>query len=139
MHYLSTVMTVPPQCIHAVLRPWLLQHDADCICKSDGIVGGIGRQEEHLPFANGYIPMLSIVDDFQEHRALVLVEPFGSGIDVIVCAGIWAANDLNGQFSEANRAALSDGDSYHDGHIFVIDAVVVDWRFEQMEVLLQPV
>ena len=87
---------------------------------------GIGRQEEHLAFADGYVSMFSLVNDLQEHRALVLVEPFGSGIDMIVCAGVWAANDLNTDFSESKLCGVCSGDTYHDGHIFVIDAVVVD-------------
>jgi len=24
---------------------------------------------------------------------------------------------------------------YHDGHVFIVDAVVVDWRFEEVAVL----
>lgn len=27
---------------------------------------------------------------------------------------------------------------YHDGEVFIVDAVVVDWRFEEVGVLLQP-
>lgn len=33
-------------------------------------------------------------NDFQEHCAFILIEPFRSGVDVIVCSSIWTANNL---------------------------------------------
>lgn len=27
---------------------------------------------------------------------------------------------------------------HHDGHVFICDAVIVDWRLEQVGVLIQP-
>lgn len=60
-----------------------------------------------------------MLDGFEEHSAFVLVEEFGRGVDVVVCSSIRAAYD-------------------HDGHGIVVDAVVVDWRFEEMGILVEP-
>lgn len=46
------------------------------------------------------------VDDLEEHAATVLVEPFGRGIYVVVCAGVGAADD-------------------HGGEVVIVHAVVV--------------
>ena len=64
-------------------------------------MGGIGRKEKHLAFANWNITEgwggFGVID-FQKHRTAVLVEPFGGGVDMVVCAGVGAANDLEGLY-----------------------------------------
>lgn len=60
-----------------------------------------------------------MLDCFEEHSAFVLVEEFGRGVDVVVCSSVGAAYD-------------------HDGHGIVVDAVVVDRRFEEMGILAEP-
>lgn len=55
-------------------------------------------------------------DGFEQHAAFVLVEEFGGGVEVVVCAGVGAAYD-------------------HDGHGVVVDQVVVDGGFEEVGVL----
>ena len=45
-----------------------------------------------------------------------MVEEFGGAVDVVVCSCVWAADD-------------------HDGHWVGVDAVVVDWGFEEVGVL----
>ena len=74
----------------------MLKHDAYRIGKADGVVGSIGRKQEHLAFADWDVAMFGVVYDFQEHGASVLVEPFGGRVDVVVCAGVGAADDLWG-------------------------------------------
>jgi hypothetical protein len=54
----------------------------------------VTREEKHVTFADDNVAELSLVNDLEHHGALVLVKPFGGLVDVIVCAGIWATNDL---------------------------------------------
>lgn len=58
---------------------------------------------------------LVVVDNFEQHRAFVLVEPFGGLINVVIGAFVRAAND-------------------HDGYTVIVDAVIVDGRFEHVRV-----
>ena len=81
------------------------------------------------------IPMYSIVDDLEEHGATVLIEPFGRLIDMEIGAGIGAANDLP---SHQPRRVLEAGNVNHDGHVVVVDTIVVDWWFEKMGIFLEP-
>jgi hypothetical protein len=57
-------------------------------------VRNVWGQQEHLAFANREVPEFAFINDFEEHGAAVLVEPFCRFIDVIVCSGIWAADNL---------------------------------------------
>ncbi len=43
---------------------------------------------------NDDVPEGAVVDDFEEHCAAVLVEPFGGCVDVVVCSGVGAADNL---------------------------------------------
>jgi hypothetical protein len=54
----------------------------------------VTREEKHVTFAYDDVAEVSIVNDLEHHGALVLVEPFGGLVDVVVCAGIWATNNL---------------------------------------------
>lgn len=54
-----------------------------------------------------------VVDDFEQHGAFVLVEPFSSLVDVVVSALVRAADD-------------------HDGNSVIVDAVVVDGGLEHV-------
>lgn len=63
---------------------------------------------------------LCFIDDFEEHGAFVLVEPFGGFVDVVVCALVGAADN-------------------HDGYRVVVDAVVVYWGLEHVCVFRDPV
>jgi len=58
-------------------------------------------------------------DYFQEHSAFVLVEPFCSFVYVVVCSGIGTTYD-------------------HYCYIFIVNAIVIDWWFEEVRVLFQP-
>jgi hypothetical protein len=60
-----------------------------------------------------------------------LVEPFRRFVDVIVCASVGTAYNLR----TINVIVISSAnvtDAYHDCDIFVVDAVIVNRRFEQM-------
>lgn len=52
------------------------------------------RQEEHLLLLDADILELAIIDDFEEHAALILVEPLGRLVDVVVCPLVGTANYL---------------------------------------------
>ena len=135
MHHLTAVLTVPPQPILAVCRPGLLDHDPYRVGEADGVMRRVGGQEEHLAFADRDVAVGAGVDDFEEHAAAVLVEPFGGLVDVVVCSGVGAADDLGGL---AMGLGNSKGERCHDCDILVVDAVVVDWRFEEVGVLFEP-
>lgn len=80
-------------------------------------------EEEQRALVDRYILELSCtsVDNLEQHRPTVLVEELRRGINVVVCAGIGAAD-------------------YHDrvagggGGGGVVDAVVVDGRLEKVGV-----
>lgn len=63
-----------------------------------------------------YVFEFVVVNDLEEHGAFILVEPFGGFVDVVVGSGVGSSYD-------------------HDGNIFVVHAVVVDWGFEEVGVL----
>lgn len=65
----------------------------------------IWGQEEHLAFGDYDVAEGTGVDDFQEHGAPVLVEPFGGFVDVVVGAGVGTAYDLGGGV----RGVLEEG------------------------------
>lgn len=95
MHYLTAVLTVPPQPVLAVCRPGLLYYYSHCIGETNGVVWRVGGKEEHLAFADWNVAVGARVNNFEEHAAAILVEPFGGLVDVVVCSGVWAADDLN--------------------------------------------
>lgn len=95
MHYLTAVLTVPPQPILAVCRPRLLYHYPYRVGEANGVVWRVGGKEEHFAFADWDVAVGAGVDDSEEHAAAVLVEPFGGLVDVVVCSGVGAADDLD--------------------------------------------
>lgn len=117
---LPTVLAVPPQLIQASLRPILLYHDAHRVREPHGVMRYIRRQEEHAALVDGDVPFLAVVNDLEEHRAFVLVEPFRRLVDVVVGACIGAADD-------------HDGDA-----ILAVGTKVVDGRLELVGVLSDP-
>ncbi len=125
----------------------------------------VGGQEEHFALADGDVAgggsgAGSAVDDFERHAAAVLVEAFGGGVDVVVCAGIEAADDLvgveggwwvrgNAGFVSENWGPCleeeggkdgekSEGRSDHDCKVLIIDAVVADGWLQEMGILFEP-
>lgn len=125
VHLASATLAVPPQLVHAALRPRLLQHDAHRVGEADRVVRHVGRQQEHLALVDVDVAeglgggVVLPIDDLEQHAPLVLVEPLGRGVDVVVGARVGPADD-------------------HDGHVLVGDAVVVDGRLEEMGVLGEP-
>lgn len=65
------------------------------------------------------------VNCFEEHRAAVLVEEFGGAVDVVVGAGVGAA-DYHYSIAGGSRGGG------------VVDAVIVDGRLEEMGVSFEP-
>ena len=62
-----------------------------------------------------------------------MVEEFGRGVDVVVCSGVGAADDLDDMLESFELRRVEN--IYHDCHVFIGHAVVVDWWFEKMRVL----
>jgi hypothetical protein len=54
----------------------------------------VGGQEEHVALADENVFEGAVVDDLEDHGAAVLVKVFGGCVDVVVCAGVGAADDL---------------------------------------------
>lgn len=94
MHDGGALLTVPPHAVDGGLRTALLEDDADGVGEAHGVMGGVGGQEEHVALADDDVAEGAVVDDLEEHGALVLVEPFGGFVDVVVGAGVGAADDL---------------------------------------------
>lgn len=82
--YLPTVLTVPPEPILTFCWPRLFQHNTNSVGESHGVVRDVRGEQEHLPFADRDVSEIAFVDDFEEHRSFVLVEPFGGLVDVVV-------------------------------------------------------
>lgn len=130
IHFLPAVLAVPAKTIEAALRSWLLNHNADRIGETNGVVWCFGWQEKHIAFvdvdiAEEFFACIVPVDGLEKHGALILVEPLCCVVDVIICACIWATDDLLVsalQFLNDQRLI-----SYHDRDIVVVDAVIVDW------------
>lgn len=98
-HRLSTRLTaafraVPAHAINRVRGAALLQDDADGVCEAHRVVRRVGGEEEHVALADDDVAEGCAVDDFEGHCAAVLVEPFGGLVDVVVGAGVGAADDL---------------------------------------------
>lgn len=96
VHLLATALAVPAQPVHTLLGSLLLEHDANSVSEAHGIVRRIGRQQEHIPLVDVYVAECALVDRLEQHGALVLVEPLGGLIDVVICACVWAAHNLGG-------------------------------------------
>jgi len=79
-----------------------------------------------IDVAEEFFACIVSVDGLQEHGAFVLVEPLCRVIDVIVCACIWAADNLLVSVWRSMNHSCSF--SYHDCDVIVVNAVVVNWR-----------
>lgn len=55
-------------------------------------------EQEHAAFGDENIPEFGgggvVFDDLEKHGSFVLVEPLGGCVDVVVCSGVGAADDL---------------------------------------------
>ena len=119
----AAVVAIPAQLVQAALWPRLLNHHTHGIRKSNRVVRGVCRQQKELPFIDVDIHELifpiDLLNRLEQHPAFVLVEELRRLVDVVVCAGIGSAHD-------------------HDSHRIAVDAVVVDWRLEQVGVFAEP-
>ncbi|KAF4123477.1 acylpyruvate hydrolase [Geosmithia morbida] len=88
------VGAVPAQAVDGAGRATLLEDDAHRVGEADGVVRRVGRQEEHVALADEDVAEFAVVDHLEHHDALVLVEPLGRLVDVVVCAGVGAADNL---------------------------------------------
>ena len=142
MHDFPAALAIPPQPVLALCGPGLLDYDAHRVGEADGVVWRVGWQEEHFAFTDGDVPVGAGVDDFEEHAAAVLVEPFAGLVDVVVCSGVGAADDLVGGERWSRGVEQSGGlrwrERYHYCDVLVVDAVVVDWGFQEVGVLFEP-
>ena len=99
MHNLKTDLAVPAWGIETVLGVRLLEPDSDRGSEADRVVRRVGREEEHFALADGDVAGRGRsggigVDGFEWHAASILAEPFHGRVDVVVSAGVGAADDL---------------------------------------------
>lgn len=85
---------------------------------------------------NDYVFEFAIVDNFEKHSAFVLVEPFGCFVDMVIGSSVRSSYDLGFVGLALRFVNWRVRDTYHDGHIFVVNAIVIDWWFEEVGVLL---
>ena len=101
----------------------------------------VGRQEEELVLAYIQVAELIIagkrlVHDPEKHGSFVLVEELRGCVYMVVCSCVGASHYLEGDRGyESDTQKFATGEDYHDGHVFVVDTVVVDRWFEKMGVL----
>jgi hypothetical protein len=134
---LGARLAVPAHAVEAVLGAALLQHDAHCVGEADGVVRRVAREEEHVTLADDDVLEHAVVHHLEHHGALVLVEPLGGLVDVVVCAGVGAAYDLaRSQYSGLRGVRREERGAYHGGEAIIVNAVVVDGRLEKVRVLL---
>lgn len=100
---------------------FLFEDDVDGVGEVDGVVGGVGWEEEYVVLVDDDVfegVVIGGVDDFEEYGVVVLVELFGGLVDVVVGVGVGVVDD-------------------YDGEVFVVDVVVVDGGFEEVGVFFK--
>lgn len=85
---------VPTHAVNGFCGTTLLEDEADCVGEADGVVRGVGREEEHVALANDDVAENAVIDNFEHHGTAVLVEPLRSLVDMVVGAGVGPADDL---------------------------------------------
>ena len=151
-------LAVPAHAVETGLGPVLLQYDPHRVGEAHGVVGRVGRQQEHVALADDDVleGARLRVHDLEQHGAPVLVEPLGRLVDVVVGPRVGTAYDLlEGEYEIAfflsnliilsknssdtqGRGPGGDGETCHGGEAIIIDAVIVHGRLQEMGVLLQP-
>lgn len=119
MDLLAAVLAIPPQAIQTTFRSGLLNDNADGIREPHGIMRCIRRQQEQLSLIDVNVLELALLHRLQQHATFVLVEELGRLVDVVVGASVGAADN-------------------HNRHRIMVDAVVIDGRFQQVRVFFQP-
>lgn len=90
----SIILTIPSQAVFTFRWTRLLYNNANRICKANWVMGDIWRKKKHLALADGEITKRALIDNPEQHRATILVEPFGGLVDMIVGPSVGSANDL---------------------------------------------
>lgn len=94
MDDLAALLAVPAHAVDGALGPLLLEHDADGVGEADRVVRRVPRQQEHVALPDDDVAELAAVHHLQHHGPLVLVEPLGRLVDVVVRPGVGTADDL---------------------------------------------
>jgi hypothetical protein len=105
------ISAIPAHAVQGFRWTALLQDDAHCIRKAHRIVGGVGREQEHVPLSDDDVPKITLIHDLEHHGTLVLVEPLGRLVDVIIRAGVGPADDLASALVVRRRVRLVHPDS----------------------------
>jgi hypothetical protein len=101
---LAARLAIPAHPVDASLGAVLLEHDAHGVGEPDGVVRRVARQQEHVALPDDDVLEYAVVHYLEHHGPLVLVEPLGRLVDVVVCTGVGAADDLKkGEFLVNNQ------------------------------------
>lgn len=117
VNLVPATLAVPSQAIDHIVRPALLDDETNRVGETNRVMGSVAGEEEHVALTDDDVAECAIVDDLKHHGTLVLVEPLRSLVNMVVGPGVGTADD-------------------HDGEVFIVDAVIVDGRLQQMRVLL---
>ena len=95
VHLTPTTLTKPHQTIQTPLRPRLLDHHANRIRETHGVVRDVSREQEQLALVDVDVFELvcSGLDGFEQHAAFELVEELGGRVEVVVCARVGTSYD----------------------------------------------
>jgi hypothetical protein len=95
----ATGGVVPAHAVDGALGPTLLKHDTDGMGEAHGVALDVPRRQEHVTLANDDVVKPAAVNDLEHHCALVLVEPLGRLVDMIICACVGPADNLGGRLA----------------------------------------
>jgi hypothetical protein len=119
MHLLPTLLAIPPQSIKTGLGPRLLHDYSHSIREPYWVMRRVRWQQKHIALVYVDIAERPVIDNFEQHAAFVLVEPFGRLVDVVVGSRVGSAD-------------------YHYCEGVVVDAVVVHGGLEEVGVFGDP-
>src|SRR5438270_190602 len=104
---LTAALAVPLEPIELARAPGPLDHEPDGVSGPLRRVRHFGRNEEHLTLADRHIDRAAVLHGLEHHVALELVEELLPGVDVVVLAGIRAADHHDDEVAVAEDALVA--------------------------------
>jgi hypothetical protein len=83
-------------------------------------------EEKHFAFSDKDVTEIAAVNYLEKHIALILIEPFRRLVYMVIGPLIWSTNNLG---PSINPSLPQPCVSYHDCHVLVSYAVIVNRRF----------
>src|SRR5256884_423366 len=104
---LTAALAVPLEPIELARTAGPLDHEPDGVSGPLRRVRHFGRNEEHLTLADRHIDRAAVLHGLEHHVALELVEELLPGVDVVVLAGIRAADHHDDEVAVAEDALVA--------------------------------